>query len=142
MTDLLTWQDAWDVINDELSAVARIALAANPDKKWSASHYDNDRFPFSGVASFLAKDDPDAPEDLVISIQAHREHDTLTWSSDITTGAGGPLADGPSSGSVMSWMRQWSGFVNRLRRSASTSMTEHPFRRDLATSHADPWTRG
>lgn len=96
MTVLLTWQDAWDVINEELSAVARIALAANPDKKWLASHYDNDRFRFSGVASFLAKDDPNAPEDLVISIQAHREHDALTWSSDITTGAGGPLADGPS----------------------------------------------
>jgi hypothetical protein len=96
VTDLLTWQDAWDVINDELAAVARVALTANPDKRWSASHYDNDRFPFSGVASFLPKDDPNAPEDLVISIHAHRDHDTLTWASDITTGAGGPLADGPS----------------------------------------------
>jgi hypothetical protein len=96
VTDLLTWQDAWDVVNEQLSAVALIALAANPDKKWAASHHDNDRFPFSGVASFLPKDDPNAPEDLVISIEVHRDQNTLTWSSEITTGGGAPLAEGPS----------------------------------------------
>ena len=95
MTDLMTWQDAWDVINDQLSAVALVALEANPDKKWSATQHDNDRFPFSGVASFLPKDDPNASEDLVISIEVHREDDTLAWTSDITTGRGGPLAEGP-----------------------------------------------
>jgi hypothetical protein len=91
----VTWQDAWDVLNEQLSAVALVALAANPDKTWAASHHDNDRFPFSGVASFLPKNDPNAHEDLVISVEVHRDQDRLTWSSYITTGRGAPLTEGP-----------------------------------------------
>jgi hypothetical protein len=94
MTQVVLWEDVWDAINDEFTLLASQVLAAAPDKRWLAHHYDTEHWAFSGTASFMPRDDPSADEDLVVSIQAHRSQQTLVWSSDILAG-GEIVSDGP-----------------------------------------------
>ena len=94
MTHVVLWEHVWDVINDEFTLMASQVLAAAPDKRWLAHHFDNEYWALSGTASFMPRNDPAADEDLVVSIQAHRSEQTLVWSSDILAG-GDIVSDGP-----------------------------------------------
>ena len=48
MTEIALWEDVWDVINDEFTLLASQVLAAAPDKRWLAHHFDNEHWALSG----------------------------------------------------------------------------------------------
>ncbi len=94
MTDIALWEDVWDVINEEFTLLASQVLAAAPDQRWTAHHFDNEHWALSGTASFMPRDDPTADEDLVVTVQAHRSERMLVWESDILAG-GRIVSEGP-----------------------------------------------
>ena len=107
MTDIALWEDVWDVINDEFRLLASQVLAAAPDKRWTAHHFDNEHWALSGTASFMPRDDPTADEDLVLSVGAHRSDGVLVWESDILAGrdivAEGPRCEVPTGTALIHW---------------------------------------
>ncbi len=53
-------------------------------------------FPFTGYASIVAEHDPSRSEDCVLMMEVKRRPDRLVVTSDISTGDGDLLANGPA----------------------------------------------
>jgi hypothetical protein len=107
MTEIALWEDVWDVINEEFTLLASQVLAAAPDKRWLAHHFDNEQWALSGTASFMPRDDPAADEDLVVTVQAYRSGGVLVWESDILAGGDivseGPRCEVPAGTALIHW---------------------------------------
>jgi hypothetical protein len=93
-----SWEAAWDSINDGFANVAAELRERNPDLRWSCGHAENEAFPFWAYASFN-RSGLAGEEEVVLSLSFKQTDGQLHFASDIASGDGRILADGPS-GSV------------------------------------------
>lgn len=94
MTTTGSWEDIWDVLNGELTGLAGRLALRNPKLRWTVGHLESKAFPFTGYLA-LSREGIAGQEDVVVSVGVRNEGDTLRWTSDIATGEGEVLADGP-----------------------------------------------
>lgn len=129
MTEIALWEDVWDVINDEFTLLASQVLAAAPDKRWLAHHFDNEHWALSGTASFMPRDNPAADEDLVVTVQAHRADDGLVWESDILAGGDivseGPRCTVPAGTALIHWAPDAVALTREWLRAATPNVVSY-----------------
>jgi hypothetical protein len=107
---ILSWEHAWDTINDGFVRVAEELRACNRFLWWSCGHGENETFPFWAYASFN-RAGAAGEEDLVLSLSFKRAERRLNFSCDIARGDGEVLAGGPFASTSLlvdvSALRDW-----------------------------------
>src|ERR1035438_1952080 len=86
------WEEVWEMINATFQRIATSLAVTHPTMCWSSGHNDNDAFPFRGYAAFKKSS---ADEEVVASVDFHKQDDELRFSADIGLDDGRILADGP-----------------------------------------------
>jgi hypothetical protein len=104
------WEKGWDALNGVFRVLADELHAGNPVLWWSCGHADNESFPFWAWASFN-RVGVAGEEDVVVSVSFRRTDRGLEFASDVATGDGEVLADGPRSQIVLATdtgtIRRW-----------------------------------
>ncbi len=88
------WEDVWDRLNKQLSAVATELSERNPHLWSQAGHSENAAMPFRAWVSFNRRGIP-GHEDIVISVDFKRVEHALEVTADIARGSGFVLAEAP-----------------------------------------------
>ena len=95
MIQTLELDEVWDRLNDAFLGVYEEVLRNTATVRWQVHHSDNSYFLLRATASFQRVGCPDE-EDLVLSVDIHRDGDLITWTTDAGQSAGVVLAEAPS----------------------------------------------
>ena len=95
MSSRATSEDLWDVLNHAFTDLAVRLKDLNARLTWTIGHRESEAFPFTGYISF-SRDGTPGQEDLVLSVGVQRKAGQLLWITDLASGDGEVLAEGPS----------------------------------------------
>ena len=85
----------WERLLPQLEALRNLVVQSRPSSLYQLGRHATEVFPLTGYASFSLAGDPQA-EDIAVSASCRLEAGLLECRSDIATGTGFVLADGPS----------------------------------------------
>jgi hypothetical protein len=91
---LAGWEGVWDVLNATFGELASSIERCHEGVSWTIAHHETESSPFTGYGTFDDRGSA-GEEHQVLTVAVQRKGDRLSWTSDLATGEGAVLLEGP-----------------------------------------------